>query len=125
MQSMQQAGQIECDSQLGAVFQAKQVKLSSLSQRISPHLRPVEPLSLRYTVRLGPSPSPSTKLYALGLACLPFCLFGRLDSDRLSVHLVYLYILLFVPAGSVSEVDCRASELQQDGQRNNTGLFMH
>ena len=54
MQSTQQAGQVECDNQLAAVFQAKQVKLSSLTQRISPHLRPVEPLSLRYTVRLAP-----------------------------------------------------------------------
>lgn len=59
MQSMQQPGQIECDSQLGAVFQAKQVKLSSLSQRISPHLRPVDPLSLRYTVRLDSSAFPT------------------------------------------------------------------
>ena len=57
MQSTQQAGQIECNSQLAAVFQAKQVKLSSLSQRISPHLRPVEPLSLHYTVRLAPPPT--------------------------------------------------------------------
>lgn len=54
MQSAQQSSQIECDNQLGAVFQAKQVKLSSLSHRINPHLRPVEPLSLRYTVKSDP-----------------------------------------------------------------------
>lgn len=59
MQSTQQAGQVECDGQLGAVFQAKQVKLSSLTQRISPHLRPVEPLSLRYNVRLAPPAIPT------------------------------------------------------------------
>lgn len=53
LQSAQQASQVECNAQLGAVFQAKQVKLSSLSHRINPHLRPIEPLSLRYTVRLG------------------------------------------------------------------------
>ncbi|KAL3150613.1 hypothetical protein ABBQ32_000419 [Trebouxia sp. C0010 RCD-2024] len=53
LQSAQQASQVECNAQLGAVFQAKQVKLSSLSHRINPHLRPIEPLSLRYTVRVS------------------------------------------------------------------------
>ncbi len=51
MQNAQQPSQIDCDAQLSAVFQAKSVKLASLSQRIGPHLRLVEPLQLRYTVR--------------------------------------------------------------------------
>ena len=47
MQNAQQTSQIDCNSQLGAVFQAKTLKLSSLSDKIGPHLRQVEPLSLR------------------------------------------------------------------------------
>ena len=51
VQNAQQLSQIECDAQLGAVFQARSIKLSSLSDRITNHLRLVEPLTLRYTVR--------------------------------------------------------------------------
>lgn len=53
LQNGQQPSQVDCNSQLAAVFQAKQVKLSSLTSRISPHLRPVDPLSLHYTVRVS------------------------------------------------------------------------
>ena len=51
VQNAQQLSQIECDAQLGAVFQARSIKLSSLSDRITNHLRLVDPLTLRYTVR--------------------------------------------------------------------------
>ena len=53
MQNAQQPSQIDCSGQLGAVFQAKALKLSSLGERITPHLRTVDPLTLRYTVRSG------------------------------------------------------------------------
>jgi len=54
MQNAQQVSQVDCDAQLSAVFQAKSVKMSSLAGRINPHLRLVEPLTLRYTVRCTP-----------------------------------------------------------------------
>lgn len=54
MQNAQQVSQVDCDTHLSAVFQAKSVKMSSLAGRINPHLRLVEPLTLRYTVRCTP-----------------------------------------------------------------------
>lgn len=58
LQNAQQVSQVDCDAQLSAVFQAKSVKMSSLGGRINPHLRLVEPLTLRYTVRVsGASPT--------------------------------------------------------------------
>ena len=54
MQNAQQVSQVDCDAQLSAVFQTKSVKMSSLGGRINPHLRLVEPLTLRYTVRRAP-----------------------------------------------------------------------
>ena len=81
MQSAQQASQIECNAQLGAVFQAKQVKLSSLSHRINPHLRPVDPLSLRYTVRLGSLRPPfwSPQLGFIAIALISVAYLSRLS----------------------------------------------
>lgn len=58
LQNAQQPSQIDCNGQLAAVFQAKGLKLSSLGERITPHLRPVDPLTLRYTLRVsGSSPT--------------------------------------------------------------------
>lgn len=78
MQNAQQLSQIECDAQLGAVFQARSIKLSSLSDRIANHLRLVEPLNLRYTVRYNvPAATPFLHI-SVQLDCAEDTLSGRL-----------------------------------------------
>ena len=50
LQNTEHTSVVECDARLAALFSARSVKMSSLSERLNDHLQPVEPLTVRYTV---------------------------------------------------------------------------
>lgn len=51
---------IRCDARLKALFREDSLKMATISEKISPHLKPEEPVKLEYTVTWASSDTSST-----------------------------------------------------------------